>query len=47
MGEPEELEDDSSDDEEYDVVAQDEEPLYELGGECNSGLEACLAATIG
>ena len=34
VGEAVELEEDSSDDEQYDVVCDDSDPLYELGGVC-------------
>ena len=43
---PEELEANSSDDEDLDVVAQDEDALYELGGECNSALDSLLAKQL-
>lgn len=40
------LEDDSSGDEDYDVVADDEDPLYELGN-CNRNAEEAIDQIIG
>lgn len=37
----------SSDDEAYDVLAESEEPLYELGGACNTDLQSAIQQHLG
>lgn len=46
VADAEQLVEDSSGDEDYDIVAEDEEPLYALGGGVNTGLDASVVTDL-